>query len=150
MKLIDSPQVSEGHLELQLLLGQRLHLLDEVLEGGLELVPHLALHLLGVQVVPVVHVLVFAQVCGDLPDLRVELDVRVPPLAKHDGVLGGATSRSGCCHKAGTYGRIKSNDSIKAPYLQVEVQNDDHLAVTRLEDGVFNVVIKNVHFVASD
>ena len=85
---LDSPEVSEGHLELQLLLRQRLHLLDEVLEGRLELVPHLPLHLLGVQVVAVVHVLVFAQVGGDLPDLRVELDVRVAPLAEHDGVLG--------------------------------------------------------------
>lgn len=86
---LDSPEVSEWHLELQLLLRQRLHLLDEVLEGRLELVPHLPLHLLGVQVVAVVHVLVFAQVGGDLPDLRVELDVRVAPLAEHDGVLEG-------------------------------------------------------------
>lgn len=82
-----SPQVSEGHLELQLLLGQRLHLLDEVLEGRLELVPHFPLHLLCVEVVPVVHVLVLAQVRGDLAHLRVELDVRVAPLAEHDGVL---------------------------------------------------------------
>lgn len=82
------PQVSEGHLELQLLFSQRLHLLDEVLEGWLELVPHLPLHLLGVQVVSVVHVLVFAQVRGDLPDLRVELDVCVASLTEHDGVLG--------------------------------------------------------------
>lgn len=85
--LTDSPEVSERHLELQLLSGQRLHLLNEVLEGGLELVPHLALHLLGVQVVTVVHVLVFAQVGGDLSDLGVELDVRVAPLTEHDGVL---------------------------------------------------------------
>lgn len=85
--LVYSPQVSEGHLELQLLFSQRLHLLDEVLEGRLELVPHLPLHLLGVQVVSVVHVLVFAQVCGDLAHLCVELDVRVASLTKHDGVL---------------------------------------------------------------
>ena len=83
----DSPQVSEGDLELQLLLGQRLHLLDEVLEGRLELVAHLPLHLLGVEVVAVVHVLVLAQVGGDLAHLRVELHVRVPLLAEHDGVL---------------------------------------------------------------
>lgn len=82
-----SPQVSEGHLELQLFFSQRLHLLDEVLEGRLELVPHLPLHLLRVEVVSVVHVLVFAQVCGDLPDLCVELDVCVAPLTEHDGVL---------------------------------------------------------------
>lgn len=88
-----SPQVSEGHLELQLLSSQRLHLLDEVLEGRLQLVPHLPLHLLCVQVVPVVHVLVLAQVCGDLSHLRVELDVRVASLPKHDGVLGRKISR---------------------------------------------------------
>lgn len=50
--------------------------------------PHLPLHLLCVQVVSVVHVLVFAQVCGDLSDLSVELDVCVASLTKHDGVLG--------------------------------------------------------------
>lgn len=82
-----SPQVSEGHLELQLLFSQRLHLLNEVLEGRFELVPHLSLHLLGIQVVPVVHVLVFAQVGGDLADLSVKLYVCVASLAKHDGVL---------------------------------------------------------------
>lgn len=35
-------------------------------------------------------------------------------------------------------------------YLEVEVQYDDHLPVTRLEDGVLDVVIENVHFVATD
>lgn len=53
--------------------------------------PHLSLHLLGVKVVSVVHVLVFAQVCGDLPDLRVELDICVAPLTEHDGILGEET-----------------------------------------------------------
>lgn len=81
------PQVPERHLELQLLFSERLHFLDEVLEGRLELVPHLSLHLLGVQVVAVVHVLVFAQIRGDLPDFCVKLDVRVAPLTEHDGVL---------------------------------------------------------------
>lgn len=82
-----SPQVSEGHLELQLLFSQRLYLLDEVLEGRLELVPHLSLHLLGVQVVAVVHVLVLAQVGGDLAHFGVKLHVCVASLAEHDGVL---------------------------------------------------------------
>lgn len=85
-----SPQVSEGHLELQLLFRQRLHLLDEVLERRLELVPHFPLHLLGVEVVSVVHVLVFTQVCGDLAHLCVELHVCVASLTEHDGVLGEA------------------------------------------------------------
>lgn len=35
-------------------------------------------------------------------------------------------------------------------HLEVEVQNNDHLAVTWLEDGVLDVVVKNVHFVATD
>lgn len=30
------------------------------------------------------------------------------------------------------------------------MQDDDHLPVTRLEDGVLDVVVKNVHFVAAD
>lgn len=30
------------------------------------------------------------------------------------------------------------------------MQYDDHLPVTRLEDGVFDVVVKNVHFIAAD
>lgn len=84
---IHSPEISEGNLKLQLLLSERLHLLDEVLEGGFEFVSHLSLHLLGVEVVAVVHVLVFAQVCGDLAHLRVELHVRVALLTEHDGVL---------------------------------------------------------------
>lgn len=30
------------------------------------------------------------------------------------------------------------------------MQYDDHLPVTRLEDGVFDVVVENVHFIAAD
>lgn len=30
------------------------------------------------------------------------------------------------------------------------MQYDDHLTVTRLEDGVFDVVVKNVHFITAD
>ena len=40
-----SPQLPEGHLELELLLGQSLHFLYEVLEGRLQFVPHLPFHL---------------------------------------------------------------------------------------------------------
>lgn len=35
-------------------------------------------------------------------------------------------------------------------HLEVEVQNDDHLAVAGLEDGVLDVVVKNVHFIPAD
>lgn len=85
--LARSPEISERNLELQLFFGERLDLLDEVLEGGLEFVSHLSLHLLCVEVVAVVHVLVFAQICGDLAHLRVELHVCVALLPEHDGVL---------------------------------------------------------------
>ncbi len=30
------------------------------------------------------------------------------------------------------------------------MQYDDHLPVTGLEDGVFDVVVKNVHFITAD
>lgn len=39
------------------------------------------------------HVLVFAQVGGDLANFRVELDVRVTLLPEHDGVLGEGRGR---------------------------------------------------------
>lgn len=35
-------------------------------------------------------------------------------------------------------------------YLEVEVQYNDHLPVTGLEDGVFDVVVKNVDFITTD
>ena len=60
--------------------------------------PELALGLLGGHVVSVVHVLVLAQVGGDLSDLRVELHVQLLLLPEHDGVLrthGGGTCQSG-------------------------------------------------------
>ena len=59
--------------------------------------PELALGLLGGHVVSVVHVLVLAQVGGDLSDLRVELHVQLLLLAEHDGVLRthGGTRQSG-------------------------------------------------------
>lgn len=34
-------------------------------------------------------------------------------------------------------------------HLQVEVKENDHFAVARLEEGVLDVVVQNVHFVAS-
>lgn len=30
------------------------------------------------------------------------------------------------------------------------MQDDDHLPVTWLEDGVFDVVVKDVHFITAD
>ena len=80
-------QLSEGHVKLQVSLGDGLHFVAEALEGLLQLVPELPLRLLGSQVVPVMHVLVLAQVRGDLADLSVELHVPVLFLAEEDGVL---------------------------------------------------------------
>lgn len=66
------------------------------------------------------HVLMLAQIGRDLAHFRVELDINVLFLAKHDGVL------------------------------QVEVEQDDHLAVARLEEGVLYVVVQDVDFVATN
>lgn len=41
-------------------------------------------------------------------------------------------------------------DDSQSKYLEVEVQDDDHLPVAGLEDGVLDVVVQNVHFVAPD
>lgn len=41
-------------------------------------------------------------------------------------------------------------DARTDTHLEVEVEYDDHLPVTRLEDGVFDVVVKNVHFITAD
>lgn len=81
------PKISEGHLKLKLLLGKRLDFLNEVLKCRLEFVSHFALHLLGIQVVSVVHVLVLAQVCCDLSHLGVKLYICVALFPKHDGIL---------------------------------------------------------------
>ena len=44
-------------------------------------------HLFSMQIITVMHVLMFAQVCGDLSHFSVELDIYVLLLAKQDSVL---------------------------------------------------------------
>ena len=56
-------------------------------------------HLFSMQVVAVMHVLVLAQICGDLSHLCVELDVNVFLLAKQDGIL---KKRSTCIMTSNT------------------------------------------------
>lgn len=34
--------------------------------------------------------------------------------------------------------------------LEVEVDENDHLAVARLEEGVLDVVVEDVHFIAAN
>ena len=68
-------KVTEGRLKLQGSFGHGFHLVAEPLEALLQLVPELPLGLLGGQVVPVVHVLMLAQIGGDLSHLCVKLDV---------------------------------------------------------------------------
>lgn len=34
--------------------------------------------------------------------------------------------------------------------LEVKVEQNDHLSVTRLEEGVLDIVVQNVHLVSSD
>ena len=97
-----------------------LHLFAKVFKRGFELVAQLSLGLFGGEVVAVVHVLMLAQVGRDFADFRVELDLGVFLLAHHDGVF------------------------------KVEMQEDDHLAIARLEKSVLHVVVQNVHFVAAD
>ncbi len=80
-------QVAKRRVKLHRLVGHLLHLVAEELEGGLQLLPHLPLRLLRGEVIAVVHVLVLAQVGGDLADLSVELHVRLLLLPKHDRVL---------------------------------------------------------------
>ena len=89
-------ELPEGHVELQHVLGDRRDLVREALEGLLELVPQLSLSLLGREVVAVVHVLVLAQVGGDLAHLGVELHVGLLLLAKHDRMLGEEKKNRNC------------------------------------------------------
>lgn len=41
-------------------------------------------------------------------------------------------------------------DKLSETYLEVEVQHNDHLPITWLEDGVLNIVVKNVYFITTD
>jgi hypothetical protein len=80
-------ELPEGHVELDVALGERVDFVAEALERLLQLVSQLPLRLLGGQVVAVMHVLVFSQVGSDLPHLGVELHVLLLLLAKQDGIL---------------------------------------------------------------
>lgn len=80
-------KVTERCIKLDGVLGHVLDLLTERLEGLLQLVTHLSFGLLGGQVIAIVHVLVLAQVGGDLTYLGVELNVALLLLSKHDCVL---------------------------------------------------------------
>lgn len=42
------------------------------------------------------------------------------------------------------------NKSLVDTDLEVKVEQNDHLSVTRLEEGVLNVVVQNVHLVSTD
>lgn len=117
-----SPQISERDLKLKLLLGKCLHFLNEVLKGRLEFVPHFTLHLLGVQVVSVVHVLVLAQVCGNLSHLCVELYICMALLPKHDGVLIPQKTHT---HTNGNVEKIVKLSSFLGGSLSRLVQSSD-------------------------
>ena len=66
---------------------QLTYLVAEPLEGLLQLLSQLSLGLLGGEVVPVVHVLMFAEIRRDLAHLRVELHVLLLLLSEQDRVL---------------------------------------------------------------
>lgn len=113
-------QLAERRVEFDLLLRHRFDFFAKTFERRFEFVSELPLGLFGRQVVPVVHVLVFTQIGGDFSDLRVELDVDMLLLPEHDGVF------------------------------QVEMEEDDHFAVTGLEEGVFDVVVEDIDFIPTD
>ena len=132
-------EVTEGRVKLERALGQLLHLVAEALEAALELVSQLPLRLLRREIVTVMHVLVLAEIRRDFPnltksdfnfttmrtlenrtDLCVELDILLLLFPKHDWVL------------------------------EIEVKEDDHFTVTRLEQGVLDVVVEDIHLVAPD
>ena len=71
----------------RLLPRQLTSLVAEPLEGLFQLLSQLSLGLLGGEVVPVVHVLMFAEIRRDLSHLRVELHVLLLLLSEQDRVL---------------------------------------------------------------
>lgn len=82
--------------------------------------PQFSFCLLGSQIIPVVHVLMLPQVSRDLSHFSVELYVDVFLLSEHDSML------------------------------QMEMQQNDHLTVARLEKSVLYIVVEDVDFVSSD
>lgn len=42
------------------------------------------------------------------------------------------------------------NKSLVDTDLEVKVEQNDHLSVTRLEEGILDVVVQNVHLVSTD
>ena len=99
----------------------------------------LALSLLRAQVVAVVQVLALAQISGGLTDFRVELHVHVLLLADENGVLE---------RRVREY-KDESRHSLVTCNLEMEVDENDHLGVARLEEGVLDVVVEDVHLVAT-
>ena len=77
----------EWLVEIDGVLGDGLDLFAEAFEGALQFVPQLPLGLLSSQVIPVMHVLMLAQVRRDFADLRVELHVHLLFLAEQNGIL---------------------------------------------------------------
>lgn len=102
------------------------------------------------------HVLVFAQVGGDLANFRVELDVRVTLLPEHDGVLGEGRGRDKDKRVTGKVLQPPPPPEKATPPspgleedLEVKVEHDDHLPVARLENGMLDVVVEDVHLVSA-
>ena len=75
-------QVPERRVEFNHLFGDSLNLLSETLEGRFQLLSQLSLSLLCMKIVTIVHVLMFAQICCDLTDFSVKLDINVLLFAK--------------------------------------------------------------------
>jgi len=69
-------ELPERGVELELAAGHSFDLLAEALECLLQLVPELTFRLFSRKIIPVVHVLMLAQVCSDFADFSVELKER--------------------------------------------------------------------------
>ena len=108
------------------------HLLEKTLKRVRQLLLHDALLVLGLNLVGVVQILALAEVRGDLAHLRVELDVLLLLLAHQDAVLRVSPS---------------ATDSTR-DNLQMEVEQNHHLVLARLEESMLDVAEQNVDLVA--
>ena len=79
-----------------------------------------SLSLLRCQVISVMHVLMFSQICRNFTDFGVEFNVDMLLLVEHDGIL------------------------------EMEMQQDNHFSVARLVKCMLDVVVKDVDLVATN
>lgn len=52
--------------------------------------------------------------------------------------------------KHGSQWNIKTEHEKRAVYLEMEMKKNDHFSITRLENGVLDIVVQNIHFISTD